>query len=805
MAKDYYHGTVLFQHEELCEQLRENVTKLDYRKNLYVYCGDIMSFEVMELLKVSKAKGAFLLNSPKFGNARKQDTSVIMASVALRNFNKNLDVYAQINYSDTKSFLEKAGISVVICNEALSTKMLSNASAVPGFGTFLSNLISSIDVSISNGWSVEKAISNSNEKWITEYFQSAGNEIYRVPFNGTFRGKQFQHAAAVFSKFEILTFAVEDKAGQILLNPSSYMIKTGDLCYCIARGSTHADIISSFELSARDIVKENVVATEEVLEIIEDDVDEQYEEMLLQEEIDFDSNEGASKKEKPKKKKKGYLKSNIAKDDHLHTGDQEKKERHAYLGKLLLKISPESYHYKQKKRLKKLAENEDLNAINQFYEEIAHNYNIESNARSEEEFLISSCEQMNDHIIITGEFQQPYIICSTIRSMSEQNYSRNLVFMTPHKDKYFKSIYERLKYFSRVYFLKGNPTKISDLKQANVHACNSVLYMTDEQLSNSSLDSETTDDKKLLIDETEYVVDADAIKLALNIQLFEPNVFFLTELSNRANIKFMQKSSELSTVYETAERMKEDGRIEHDLSSFENFFLLSDLFTSGKVFPSSSVLAKVVAQSYHNPKIVDLIDQMCAGEFLAGDNSVIFQVHIPEVLVGLLVGNIVSKLSRYGLLLLALNREKPVVHSKDVLLSFHNDYDHNPHSRYVFTNPPPSVPTLQSDYLLLCGKKTQYQRFLNTTTTKKAIAVRLSKTLTEEKIELSPKKPEDGHVVVNINQEAVQFTNLEKEDPIFSRNQSMVTNVVSSFHAEEDTEEEVFSRASIQSPNLQQL
>jgi len=226
------------------------------------------------------------------------------------------------------------------------------------------------------------------------------------------------------------------------------------------------------------------------------------------------------------------------------------------------------------------------------------------------------------------------------------------------------------------------------------------------------------------------------------------------------------------------------------------------LFTSGKVFPSSSVLAKIVAQSYHNPKIVDLIDQMCSDECLAGDNSVIFQVQIPEVLVGLLMGNIVAKLSRYGLLLLALNREKPIVHSKDVLLN-HNDYDHNPHSRYVFTNPPPSVPTLQSDYLLLCGKKTQYQHFLNTTTTKKAIAVRLS-SLTEEKIELSPKKPEDGHVVVNINQEAVQFTNLEKEDPIFSCNQSMATNIVSPFHAEEDTEE-VFSRASIQSPNLQQL
>lgn len=62
---------------------------------------------------------------------------------------------------------------------------------------------------------------------------------------------------------------------------------------------------------------------------------------------------------------------------------------------------------------------------------------------------------------------------------------------------------------------------------------------------------------------------------------------------------------------------------------------------AGRVFPSSSFLSKVLAQSFHNKRIVDLVDQMCADEFVAGENqSVIFEVPIPSVFANMTVADL---------------------------------------------------------------------------------------------------------------------------------------------------------------------
>ncbi|KAG2386065.1 hypothetical protein C9374_003214 [Naegleria lovaniensis] len=764
---------LLFKQREFCDQLKESLRKCNFKNKIHVLCGDIMNYDMLNLLKISQAHSVFLLNSPKMGNARKEDTSVIMTTIALKNFNQNLKVYAQINLIESRHYAIKAGANIVVCNDVLCSKVLSASVNSAGFCCFLFNLLSGADVSISKD-NIPKGLLTGNDfklnmntvkdhssiehdiKWLVEYSEGLNCEIYRVQFSTVFSNKLFiEVAELLFTKLEIIVFAIEDGAnGRIYLNPSRYVIREEDKCFCIARDIEHAKQVEEFKFTEElslHFNKRRKLQNFEVSTIVpkkEDIIDlecfnSKFSEYIRSEQVSNDEktkgeleimeleeeqkkvatlspNTSRTDSKEQKRLSKTFSvrrepKNNVKKSRSRSTTSTTKHSADIYLlrGKheeteevntlhleILLKlISPEPYFIEKRMMLKSLRENLTGQALEEaekdFYASIMKSYNMTTNPRPKEEFLISSFKvpfAIKDHILVLGEFKQPLIICSIVRSLQRKNRFTPIVFMTHLVDKYFNYLYERLKHFSGVYFLSGNPMKSHDLRRAGFSVAKSVMYFTQDQALMELGGFDNSEDATSA--ENEYTVDSEAIKLALSIAVMDPEKNHLIELVNRSNLKFFQHAG--IPTYQKVRFLRDRGLLDYDIDEFDQFCLFSDFYISGKIFPSSSFLSKVLAQSFHNKKIVDLVDQMCADEFVAGDNqSVIFEVPLPSVFSNLTVADLANACFEHDLVLLAISRLK-----------------FGEQQRYIYTNPSLTVCLQTTDILFLCGHRKNFRNLL---------------------------------------------------------------------------------------------
>ncbi|KAG2385611.1 hypothetical protein C9374_003426 [Naegleria lovaniensis] len=763
---------LIFKNENFCKHLLESLKKTPYRSKIYVYCGDIMDFETMNLLKLPQSRNVFLLNSPKIGNARKQDTSIIMTTIALRNFNKSLKVYAQINLMESKPYLIRAGAKVIICNEILCTKILSASVSSCGFTTFLFNLLSGAEITLFSKNRSKTSISgdfqnainmlDNESKWIAEYAEGLNCEIFRVKFSPAFYNNLFIDAAKLLlTTLEVVVFALEDTNGKIFINPSRYLIKEGDQCFCLAKSFKHAQEVENYqytenednshskkklksskpflysktaidnlgddfldfnyvEYTTKEQMKfeESSQSEKEIMKISEKQIDNQNRKQLARRSRIL---EPTFKKDVKTRKRSGSSSEPKIVDVSLLRKDEEITEdgiRHAHLEVLLKLLSPDAYFIEKRQYLKQirdtLSPEQSRVEEQKFFSNVINNYGLLQAPRSKEEFLITSYQVpilIKDHILILGEFQQPAIICSVIRSIQRKNRLTPIVFMSHLVDKYFNYLYERLKFFSHVYFIQGNPMKHFELRRAGYQFARTILYLTQDEkiinLNDHTLSEEKEDQ------ETEYSIDAEAIKLALGIEAnSEGNKCYLLELANRSNLKFIPHEG--VGTFEKTRSLQEKGIIEHNLDDIDLFCLFSDLHISSKIFPSSSFLSRLLAQSFHNKRVVDLIDQMCADEFLAGDSqSVVFEVPVPPMFVSGSVFELVTTCFDNDLILLALSREKPF--SSEASISHHqqqpqHQQQQHHNNRYIYTNPSFSTILRSSDILFLCGHKNDFTK-----------------------------------------------------------------------------------------------
>ena len=137
-------------------------------------------------------------------------------------------------------------------------------------------------------------------------------------------------------------------------------------------------------------------------------------------------------------------------------------------------------------------------------------------------------------------------------------------------------------------------------------------------------------------------------------------------------------------------KLMRDHVVDYDLDDFDQFCLFSDYYISGKIFPSSSFLSKLLAQSYHNKRIVDIVDQLCSDEFSAGDHqSVMIEIPLPSFFSNQSVLNLMTVCYDYNLILMALSRVKA------------NRSD----ERYIYTNPSLKCMLKDTDVLFLLGHR----------------------------------------------------------------------------------------------------
>jgi hypothetical protein len=265
-----------------------------------------------------------------------------------------------------------------------------------------------------------------------------------------------------------------------------------------------------------------------------------------------------------------------------------------------------------------------------------------------------------------------------------------IIFLS-NDDNILPFLYERLKFFDSVYFMKGSPIEKYDLRKAGASEASCFLYISDAGKEVESMDSE-------------------AVKCMLGMRWIEKKTRYLCEIGSRSNIKYFKPA----TAY-TGERFSRYAQVLDDVSretvaddvteKFERMCMISEVYSSGRVFPNS-VFARVLCQSYYNPKIVQTIEVLCGfSGFLAKDQSATFQISCPQVLVNRTFSEAFTYFYRHETICLGLFRPKHCGAGSNRL-------------EYVYCNPEPSTMITEGDKFFVVGSRKNMEMFMTDNRTK---------------------------------------------------------------------------------------
>jgi Trk K+ transport system NAD-binding subunit len=136
---DYSVVLLVFKDKEICQRLESTVSHPSFRNMVMIYNEDILDNFELETVNIKNAKSIFFLTSLKNKNHEQNDQETILNILAIKSFNKNLDIFAQVISQKTKEYLIQIGVKVVLSINDLKLKFLSRNILSPGIKLYIYN------------------------------------------------------------------------------------------------------------------------------------------------------------------------------------------------------------------------------------------------------------------------------------------------------------------------------------------------------------------------------------------------------------------------------------------------------------------------------------------------------------------------------------------------------------------------------------------------------------------------------------------------------------------------------------------
>ena len=292
---------------------------------------------------------------------------------------------------------------------------------------------------------------------------------------------------------------------------------------------------------------------------------------------------------------------------------------------------------------------------------LAQDYNVQENsAGSIMSVNLASLENdpnVKNHIVVCGIHSAIKSFIMPLRAKYLKNYQmQKIVIITGEPDEKGgdqndSQIWNSISMFKDVYLVNGSPLKQDTLLNANINYADKVVILGHD----STLNQEISDE----------MLDAESIYIYQAVKRINKNVQILTELVYSNNIEFLLPYS----------RPNMDQQDYH----------LSTLYAAGEVY-ISAIIDTLTCQSYFNPHIVTILQQILKGASEEDDEQLrdmmkahpdlqqsnIWQIQVPESCVGKSFENLFMTLLQQKLICMALYRLKGATD---------NEYP------YVYTNP----------------------------------------------------------------------------------------------------------------------
>ncbi|GBG26292.1 Calcium-activated potassium channel subunit alpha-1 [Hondaea fermentalgiana] len=502
----------------------------------------------------------------------------------------------------------------LICVNEIKMNLLAQACLCPGIITMIGNLVMSVDA--------PGDTSGKGNEWLDEYNEGSEFEIYRTKLSKVFKGVPFAKASQlVHAATGALMFALELNGGglsRVIMNPGNFLLPDIDEydvhCFVIAQDLESAELADLdaalyFQGGRRNSVSNNTDPGKtnfdsqskrarsfaRLYSIKASDPRQDLARQILaakqQPDADSDNDSEPDAGEPEAKADAGKDSPSTNATEKPRKGSKSKIGG-AGRGWGILKSTLPSRAKKTPDAAEVAKESDDqAGSSNYFYLEVPMLLERITVRHS----LARDFPKVKEHIIICGNLSGLFILIRTLRA---RHLSKMLPVVILHPEPLPFHLWNQIAQFPLLYFVQGSATERRDLGRAGAKYASRAIVLArsrDAQVASS--------------DET--MSDAHAIFAHQGIIGLNKNIQIVTELINESNVGFLDIGGHKAPAHKPpGDNSLSERTLTRSVASSNYFNALQ--FIAGIVY-SPSMLDTLICQSFYNPHITTVFQQLIAG------------------------------------------------------------------------------------------------------------------------------------------------------------------------------------------------
>ncbi|KAJ6241652.1 calcium-activated potassium channel alpha chain [Anaeramoeba flamelloides] len=504
------------------QELRFFLQHPKFKSKVFWLLGNPLDLDDLKKSSISTCVGVFVFVD-KFSVTKKQsDLKNIMRVLSVIDQNSEVPIYIQTLSQDTITKLEKFNLDFPFSINQTKFFILGRNSSIPGFSTFVSNLVSPTTFKQTN----------KDPIWKKEYLRGALQNMYCVLIPNKLKGKSFREIVKTIyfeTRNHMLVIGIVTESDGFNKNANDHEINNNEYHFEIQFNTKTKSVGEHTRLV---IIAPSPQAIIQELRQWDDEINPKYiieQNFRKQEKEIFDDSddEGEDLFHSLNKNKNSNYQNSQSNYSNQMDKDQEKNQRKR---NNFEKIVKDLYFTRNKK---------------QNYENAIDPQNLTN---------------MKNHVIITGcNNSSLYDLISPIRSRDFGNEIPIVILTQEMTDEEW----EDLSYFTKVYVYFGNFENINDLQQIRIQYAKQIIFVN----SPNNVTKLSTD-----IDMGELYVDSQIVFKVRSLRFSQINALIISEIIHPQNLRFFtnwnQKSrSQLSNKSKSKRKGNKNNEGDNDNDS----------------------------------------------------------------------------------------------------------------------------------------------------------------------------------------------------------------------------------------------
>jgi len=167
-----------------------------YGGKVRYFKGSLMSQKDLHSMELRKASAIFLLSDLHSNDPKGEDAKTVVSALVLRDFDADARIFAEVHGKEAAQHLSQlVRPNAVVCIDELRAHLMAATVNLPGLSTLFDNLCCAFS---------RPDPDPRRPSWLSEYFEGADKELYRIRCPSTFAGMSFVDVA--LHMFEASTY-----------------------------------------------------------------------------------------------------------------------------------------------------------------------------------------------------------------------------------------------------------------------------------------------------------------------------------------------------------------------------------------------------------------------------------------------------------------------------------------------------------------------------------------------------------------------------------------------------------------------